>query len=183
VHLGKRADLVLLDADALPHIRNISRSRGSCEADVPCQAGRLSFSPEGNRSRLIGVTTPLRPWLGLSHRTNAGRQAVGQQSSFIGVHSITGLSETDIHAPQKYRFAGYNHTVRIKTSVTLPEDLLGRLDRIDKNRSAVLERAARAYLAEIERRERDRRDIEIINRNSKRLNREAMDALKFQRLP
>ena len=70
--------------------------------------------------------------------------------------------------------------MRVKTSITLPKDLLGRLDRIDKNRSALLERAAVAYLAEWERQLRDRRDMEIINRNSERLNREALDTLEYQ---
>jgi len=37
--------------------------------------------------------------------------------------------------------------VRVKTSITLPKELLSRLDRVDKNRSALLERAALAYLA------------------------------------
>ena len=73
--------------------------------------------------------------------------------------------------------------MRVKTSVTLPEDLLGRLDRVDKNRSALLERAAVAYLARLEREELDRRDVEIINRHSNRLNREAVDTLGYQRLP
>jgi hypothetical protein len=49
------------------------------------------------------------------------------------------------------------------------------LDRVDKNRSALLERAARAYLARLESDQRDRRDIEIINRNGERLNREVCD--------
>ena len=57
------------------------------------------------------------------------------------------------------------------------------MDRIDKNRSALLERAARAYLARLESDERDRRDIEIINRNADRLNREAADVLEYQHLP
>ena len=52
--------------------------------------------------------------------------------------------------------------MRVKTSITLPGDLLGRLDRVDKNRSALLERAARDYLARLERRQRDRKDLEII---------------------
>jgi len=73
--------------------------------------------------------------------------------------------------------------VRVKTSITLPENLLIRLDRADKNRSAILERAAVAYLARLEREVRDRRDIEIIERNAKRLNREAMDTLGYQQLP
>ncbi|MGD0617166.1 MAG: hypothetical protein ABSB67_05845 [Bryobacteraceae bacterium] len=73
--------------------------------------------------------------------------------------------------------------MRVKTSVTLPRDLLVRLDRVNKNRSAVLELAARAYLAHLENLARDRRDVEIINRNAGRLNREAMDTLGYQRLP
>jgi metal-responsive CopG/Arc/MetJ family transcriptional regulator len=73
--------------------------------------------------------------------------------------------------------------VRVKTSVTLPSELLGQLDRVDKNRSALLERAARAYLAQLERDKRDARDIEIINRNADRLNREAMDTLEYQQMP
>jgi len=73
--------------------------------------------------------------------------------------------------------------VRVKTSITLPKGLLTRLDRVDKNRSALLERAALTYLAQLERRARDRNDIEIINRNAERLNREAMDTLEYQQLP
>jgi metal-responsive CopG/Arc/MetJ family transcriptional regulator len=73
--------------------------------------------------------------------------------------------------------------VRVKTSITLPSELLGRLDRIDKNRSALLERAARAYLAHLESEERDLHDIEIIDRNADRLNREAVFTLEYQQLP
>jgi len=72
--------------------------------------------------------------------------------------------------------------VRIKTSITLPKSLLSRLDRADKNRSAILERAAVAYLARIEREARDRRDIEIIERNAESLNLEAIDTLEYQQL-
>jgi len=73
--------------------------------------------------------------------------------------------------------------VRVKTSITLPKELLGKLDRVDKNRSALLERAARAYLLNLERQSRDRKDIEIINRVAERLNREAKDTLDYQQLP
>ena len=54
---------------------------------------------------------------------------------------------------------------------------------MDKNRSALLERAALAYIAQIKREARDRKDIEIINRNAARLNREALDVLSYQRIP
>jgi metal-responsive CopG/Arc/MetJ family transcriptional regulator len=73
--------------------------------------------------------------------------------------------------------------VRVKTSITLPAELLRKLSLVDKNRSSVLERAAVAYLANLEREERDQRDISIINRNVARLNREAADTLEYQFLP
>ncbi|HEY1948731.1 MAG TPA: hypothetical protein VGG97_17105 [Bryobacteraceae bacterium] len=72
--------------------------------------------------------------------------------------------------------------MRVEISVTLPEDLLSRLDRVDKNRSALLERAALSYLMRIERQARDREDISIIDRNAERLNNEAMDTLEYQEL-
>ena len=73
--------------------------------------------------------------------------------------------------------------MRVKTSITLPEDLLVRMDRVDKNRSALLERAAVAWLAHLERQMRDRKDMEIIDRHADRLNREAMDVLGYQQIP
>ena len=73
--------------------------------------------------------------------------------------------------------------MRIKTSVTLPTALLKAIDKVDGNRSAFIERAAIAYLTNLERRQRDQRDVAIINRNAKRLNREAEDVLGYQQLP
>lgn len=73
--------------------------------------------------------------------------------------------------------------VRVKTSVTLPKDLLASIGRLDQNRSRFLERAAQAYLARLEEAKRDSRDVEIINRNADRLNREAQDVLDYQGLP
>jgi len=54
---------------------------------------------------------------------------------------------------------------------------------MDKNRFALLKRAARAFFSRLESDERDRRDLEIINRNADRLNREAMYILEYQQLP
>jgi len=73
--------------------------------------------------------------------------------------------------------------VRVKTSITLPKALLGRVDRVSRNRSAFLERAAVAYLERLDREARDRSDAEIIDRNARRLNREASDTLDYQKLP
>lgn len=72
--------------------------------------------------------------------------------------------------------------MRVKTSITLPQELLQRLDRVDKNRSALLERAAEAYLRELARQKRDARDIAILERNAERLNLEAADVLDYQKI-
>ncbi len=72
--------------------------------------------------------------------------------------------------------------MRLKTSVTLPRELLERIDQEDNNRSSFLERAAVLYLRQLEKAQRDAADIDIINRNSARLNREAEDVLGYQGL-
>jgi hypothetical protein len=56
-------------------------------------------------------------------------------------------------------------------------------NQVDSNRSAFVERAARAYLAHLKRGRREARDVEIINRNAERLNAEARDVLRYQRVP
>jgi len=73
--------------------------------------------------------------------------------------------------------------VKGKTSITLPEELLERIDQVDTNRSAFLERAALAYLAQLEKARREASDLRIINENAERLNREAMEVLDYQGLP
>ncbi len=73
--------------------------------------------------------------------------------------------------------------MRVKTSITLPSDLLKTIDQADPNRSAFLERAARAYLARLRKAQREAKDIEIINANADRLNQEALDVLDYQGLP
>ena len=77
----------------------------------------------------------------------------------------------------------YGCLVKVKTSITLPEELLRRLDRVDSNRSALLERAALAYLGQLESQRRNQKDVDIINRNAERLNREAKDTLEYQQIP
>jgi metal-responsive CopG/Arc/MetJ family transcriptional regulator len=74
-------------------------------------------------------------------------------------------------------------STRVKTSVTLPEDLLRSLDRVARgvtNRSRLIEEAVRDLLERRLKAERDQRDIEIINKNADRLNDEAADVLDYQ---
>jgi len=73
--------------------------------------------------------------------------------------------------------------MKIKTSITLSEEVLLEIDQISgesRNRSAFIEIAIRDFLKNRAKKIRDDRDLEILNRNSKRLNREAEDVLSYQ---
>jgi len=73
--------------------------------------------------------------------------------------------------------------MKVKTSITLSKKILGQIDQHAEganNRSAFIELAVRTYLELVKRNKRDQRDLEIINRLSDKLNREAMDVLQYQ---
>jgi metal-responsive CopG/Arc/MetJ family transcriptional regulator len=79
--------------------------------------------------------------------------------------------------------AGYDGGMKIKTSITLSDDLLTKIDRNlgnFKNRSNFLENAAKNYLSQLSRSENDRRDREIIDRKATAMNKEAEAVLDFQ---
>ena len=76
--------------------------------------------------------------------------------------------------------------MKVKTSITLSQAILRRIDQQAKgenNRSAFIELAVKTYLEWVERSKRDQRDLEIINRLSEKLNREAADVLQYQTEP
>ena len=74
--------------------------------------------------------------------------------------------------------------MKVKTSITMSDKLLRIVDqrsrRSETNRSSFIEAAVAEYIRQELRRERDARDLEIINRNADRLNKEAADALTYQ---
>jgi Arc/MetJ-type ribon-helix-helix transcriptional regulator len=73
--------------------------------------------------------------------------------------------------------------MKVKTSVTLSEELLPKIDELTDrfgNRSAVIEKAIRDFLAVEAKRRRDIQDMEILNRRGDALNKEAEDVLSFQ---
>ena len=71
---------------------------------------------------------------------------------------------------------------KTKSSVSLSTSLLKELAIHNEGRSVseFIEKALDHYLNELKRQERGRRDIEIINANIERFNREAEENLKFQ---
>ncbi len=73
--------------------------------------------------------------------------------------------------------------MKVKTSITLPEDVLKAIDEYagkNKNRSAFIENAVRAFIMQLIQRQQDARDLEIINRHADSLNQEAADVLTYQ---
>lgn len=74
--------------------------------------------------------------------------------------------------------------MRIKTSVSLPADLLEALDEAagpeGPNRSRMLELAAREYLERRTRAIREARDRRILDDVAAKLNREMKEVLEFQ---
>lgn len=76
--------------------------------------------------------------------------------------------------------------MKLKTSVTLSEQTVRAIEEVagpGANRSQVIEEAVVEYLDRRRRERRDRRDLEILNRNAEALNREVEDVLGYQAEP
>ena len=72
--------------------------------------------------------------------------------------------------------------MKVKTSITLPEDLLQAIDQTDPNRSSFIEKASRQYLAALAKSRREAQDAKILNASVDSLNRQALDVLDYQDL-
>jgi metal-responsive CopG/Arc/MetJ family transcriptional regulator len=73
--------------------------------------------------------------------------------------------------------------VKVKTSITLSEELIRQIDALSNQygtRSALIERAVRDFLTTAAQRQREARDLEILNRRAEALNAEAADVLSYQ---
>jgi len=76
----------------------------------------------------------------------------------------------------------YIGSMKVKTSITLSENLLGAIDQRagNKNRSEFIEEALWSFIAQMIRDEQNARDIQIINKRADYLNQEAADVLTYQ---
>lgn len=84
--------------------------------------------------------------------------------------------------PRENIFGG----MKVKTSITLSRELLDAVDARTgrgRSRSEFIEAALQAFLDKSMRDERGARDLEILNRRTTRLNREAVDVLGYQVIP
>jgi len=71
---------------------------------------------------------------------------------------------------------------KTKKSVSLSNSLLDELAMLNKDRniSEFIEKALTHYIHELKRQERGKRDMDIINANARRFQKEAEENLKFQ---
>jgi len=73
--------------------------------------------------------------------------------------------------------------MKLKTSLTLSEDLIATLDRLagpNISRSSFIETILRDFVEGRAQARRDAREVAAINRHAERLNAEMKDALSFQ---
>ena len=76
--------------------------------------------------------------------------------------------------------------MKVKTSVTLSEELVEELDDMtsdDSNRSQMIERAVAEFIERERRQLRDVRDLDTLNRSADELNQEIDDVLTYQAIP
>ena len=75
--------------------------------------------------------------------------------------------------------------MKVKTSITLSEDLLGEVDRAagSESRSTFIEGVLRGFLRRRALDEEQDRDREILDRVAEALNEEALDVLRYQTSP
>ena len=81
------------------------------------------------------------------------------------------------------RLIGYTNRMKVKTSITLSEDLIKEIDVLlgeFGNRSAFVEQVLRDFLAAKARRFDAAKELEILNRFADELNEEAADTLSYQ---
>ena len=80
----------------------------------------------------------------------------------------------------------YICSMKVKTSVTLSEEIVEELDKMTNdgsNRSQMIERAVAEFIERERRQLRDARDLEILNRSADDLNEEVDDVLSYQVIP
>ncbi len=73
--------------------------------------------------------------------------------------------------------------MKVKTSVSLPKDLLLSIDALagkKHQRSAIIESALRVYIASEKPKTLNKHDMQIINKNSDLINQQVSETLEFQ---
>jgi len=73
--------------------------------------------------------------------------------------------------------------MKTKISISLSKELIKMVDKISENymnRSAFIEYAINSYIETSTNMGRNNKDLKIINKHAKRLNKEALDVLSYQ---
>lgn len=73
--------------------------------------------------------------------------------------------------------------MKVTTSITISKEIIASIDLLlveNGNRSEFIERILQDFLSKMKRTPRQSNDLEILNRNADRLNRETEDVLSYQ---
>lgn len=73
--------------------------------------------------------------------------------------------------------------MKIKTSITLSDELIKNIDEIfgrTQNRSKFIENVLRDFIKKQTKKKRDKKDLDILNSKADTLNKEAEDVLSYQ---
>ena len=112
-----------------------------------------------------------------------GRRRAGEREKPAGTHRVELSNAFKLPVDSRLRLA-YIGGMKVKTSITLSEDVLKAIDKrakqFKKNRSDFIETAVWAFIGQLIRDEQNARDLEIINRRADFLNQEAADVLAYQ---
>ena len=99
-------------------------------------------------------------------------------NTIFNINVVYFLQDTDFLSGK-----GAKIKMKIKTSITLSEEIIREIDELSSqygNRSALIEKAIRDFLTAEAKHRRVLQDIEILNRRSDALNKEAEDVLSYQ---
>ena len=127
---------------------------------------------------IVGNVESIRPAGGACSATLFGARPLWQVTLVPHLHADDARSSLD-----RRRGREYIGSMKVKTSVTLSEDImksLGRAARRGESRSETIERLLREGLAARARQAADARDLALINRHAENLNAEAEDVLGYQ---
>lgn len=69
--------------------------------------------------------------------------------------------------------------MKVKTSITLSQELIKAIDKRHPNRSEFIEQGMRTYLRQLRRAERDAHDMAIYEKYGEELNKEAEETLLY----
>ncbi len=83
----------------------------------------------------------------------------------------------------KYRILRYTFGMTVKTSISLPEEIIAEINETGQSRSAFILEATREKLQRLKQKKRDEQEVAKLNNISQKIADELHDTLGDQQLP